>query len=190
MCRAFLWSGAKSTNGEKCKVAWHIACAPKDFGGLGLPDLRIMGYALRLRWEWLWRTDTESTWALLPTPKERMITAMSQASICVQVGDGSSAMFWTDSWLPQGAIAIFAPNLFKAVRRRALSRSVKDAIYQCRWVRDLSGALTAPVLCEYVILWEALEGINLQPTVADRFIWKWTQDGSYSASLHIGPSLE
>jgi hypothetical protein len=59
--RAFLWSGAESTNGRKCKVAWRIACAPKDFGGLGLLDLRIMGYALRLRWEWLWRTDTEST---------------------------------------------------------------------------------------------------------------------------------
>jgi hypothetical protein len=83
-------------------------------------------------------------------------------------------MFWTNRWLPQGAITIFVPNLFRSVGRRALSKSVKDALYQRRWVHDISGALMALVLCEYAVLWEDLEGINLQPTVAYRFIWKWT----------------
>jgi hypothetical protein len=48
--RAFLWSGSESVAGGRCKIAWPIVCAPKEHGGLGIPDLRILGYALRLRW--------------------------------------------------------------------------------------------------------------------------------------------
>jgi hypothetical protein len=36
-------------------VAWRITCSPKDLGGLGVPDLCVMGFALRLCWEWLSR---------------------------------------------------------------------------------------------------------------------------------------
>ena len=46
---AFLWAGTDSVAGGKCKVAWPIVCLPKDHGGLGLPDLRVLGFALRLR---------------------------------------------------------------------------------------------------------------------------------------------
>jgi hypothetical protein len=39
-----------------------------------------------------------------------------------------------------------------------------------------------PVLCDYVLLWEKLERVQLQPAVPDQFVWKWTADGTYSAS--------
>jgi len=58
----------------------------------------------------------------------------------------------------------------------------KDALSGGRWVRHITGAHTAPVLYEYVDLWEKLEGVHLQPLVSDRFIWRWTPDGTYSAS--------
>lgn len=48
-------------------------------------------------------------------------------------------------------------------------------------VRDITGAPTAAVLCEYVILWEKLEHVVLRPSESDRFVWKWTADGTYSA---------
>lgn len=48
-------------------------------------------------------------------------------------------------------------------------RTVKDALFQRRWVRDISGAPTMQVLCEYVELWETLEEIrsicNQQPRI-------------------------
>jgi hypothetical protein len=44
--RAFLWSGTESMSGGKCRVAWRIVCLLKENGGLGVLDLRIMGYAL------------------------------------------------------------------------------------------------------------------------------------------------
>lgn len=39
-----------------------------------------------------------------------------------------------------------------------------------------------PVLYEYVDLWERLEEVILQPAMLDRFIWKWTASGQYTAS--------
>jgi hypothetical protein len=38
------------------------------------------------------------------------------------------------------------------------------------------------MIYEYVVLWEKLESVVLRPHVGDRFVWKWTSDGVYSAS--------
>jgi hypothetical protein len=148
--RAFLWTGSNTVTGGRCKVAWPIVCAPKDHGGLGIPDLRILGYALRLRWEWLRRTRLESAWAALPSAPERKVSSMFKCSVTVEVGDGASTRFWTDSWLPGDPIPTFAPNLFRAIGCRRLGRSVLDALTARRWVRDITGARTAPMILEYL----------------------------------------
>lgn len=41
--RVFLWAGTDSVAGGKCRVVWPAVCSPRDLGGLGLPDLRILG---------------------------------------------------------------------------------------------------------------------------------------------------
>jgi hypothetical protein len=93
-----------------------------------------------------------------------------------------SARFWTDIWLPSGLIKSFAPHLFRAFERRFLKVSVKEALHQRRWVRHINGAHTAPVLYEYVDLWEKLEFVQLRSLASDRFVWRWTPDGAYCAS--------
>jgi hypothetical protein len=57
-----------------------------------------------------------------------------------------------------------------------------DALSHRRWVHHITGALTAPVLCEYVTFLEKLESIELRPLDTDQFDWRWTLDGTYSAS--------
>jgi hypothetical protein len=57
-----------------------------------------------------------------------------------------------------------------------------DALSHHRWVHHITGALTAPVLCEYVTFLEKLESIELRPLDTDQFDWRWTLDGTYSAS--------
>lgn len=89
---------------------------------------------------------------------------------------------WTDSWLPDGPNKSFASVLFQAIPRRRRQRSVLEGLTNRSWVLDISGAPTAAVLCDYVLLWEKLENVQLQPNEPDRFIWKWTPDGKYSAS--------
>jgi hypothetical protein len=81
-----------------------------------------------------------------------------------------------------GAISNAAPNLFKAVGRRRLGRTVKDALSNRQWVRDITGARTGAVLLEYASLWATLENVQLRPLEADRFVWRWTTDGQYSVS--------
>jgi hypothetical protein len=93
--RAFLWAGKEEVSGGRCRIAWPIVCAPKDVGGLSIPDLRILGFALRLRWMWLCRTRPDSSWVLLPSTTEKRVSSMFQSSLFVVIGDGTSAKFWT-----------------------------------------------------------------------------------------------
>jgi hypothetical protein len=75
-----------------------------------------------------------------------------------------------------------ALHLFRAIGCRFLSISVKGALAGHRWVWQITGARTAPVLCDYVELWEKLEAVQLRPFESDRFVWRWSADGKYSAS--------
>lgn len=44
------------------------------------------------------------------------------------------------------------------------------ALHNRRWVRDIMGAPTVLVLCDYIQVWEAIEGVQLNQFKADRFI--------------------
>lgn len=107
---------------------------------------------------------------------------MFSCSVSVVLRDGVSARFWTDAWLPEGPVSSFARNLFLAVGRRFHRTSVQEALSQRRWVRHITGPPTMAVLCEYVDLWAKMESVQLRLLVQDRFVWRWTQDGVYSAS--------
>lgn len=86
--RAFLWSGTDAVVGGKCKVSWPVVCAPKCYGGLGIPDIRILGFALRLRWEWQRRTPDAPPWTRLPSRPKKMVDAMFATSVRIELGDG------------------------------------------------------------------------------------------------------
>jgi hypothetical protein len=49
----FLCKGHKDAHGGHCLVAWDRVCMPKEFGGLGIPNLRKLNLALRAWWLWL-----------------------------------------------------------------------------------------------------------------------------------------
>jgi hypothetical protein len=50
------------------------------------------------------------------------------------------------------------------------------------WVTDIRGAPTVQVIMEYLRVWELMEGVQLQQAVDDRFCWRFSADGVYSAS--------
>jgi hypothetical protein len=139
-CHAFLCVGFDSVSGGSYKIAWPIVRVPKDHGGLGILNLRILGYALQLRWEWLCMTKLVSAWAALPTIPEHKVGSMFNSSVSVEVGDGTTTRLWTDVWLSDRAISKSATNLFKAVGWRCLGRTMKDTVTNRRWVCDNNGA--------------------------------------------------
>ena len=94
--RAFLWKGTESVSGGHCLLAWPKVCRPADLGGLGLPDLAVQGFALRMRWLWLKRTDPNRPWSSLPETSDKVVQAMFNVSLTVVVGDGLASFFWTD----------------------------------------------------------------------------------------------
>ena len=59
---------------------------------------------------------------------------------------------------------------------------MRDALTDRQWARDITGALTVTVLLEFLQVWDLVDAQHLSPHDADRFVWKWTADGSYSAS--------
>lgn len=55
--RNFLWQGRKEGKGGHCLLAWSNVTRPKEMGALGISDLWNLGWALRVRWPSLQKTD-------------------------------------------------------------------------------------------------------------------------------------
>jgi hypothetical protein len=109
LVRGFLWCGSEVAVGGKCAVAWVNAACPVQHGGLGIPNLQLMGFALRLRWLWLDRVDSDKTWSGYFFRADRSAQAFFEASVTMQVDDGSRALFWSDRWLNGCSILQLAP---------------------------------------------------------------------------------
>ena len=61
--RGFLWKGRKDVNGGHCLLAWPKVARPQELGGLGISSLQQLGWALRMRWLWLQKTEPDKPWA-------------------------------------------------------------------------------------------------------------------------------
>lgn len=81
-----------------------------------------------------------------------------------------------------GPLCHYSPNLFATISRAGQKRSIKDAILQNRWARDIVGAPITQVICQYLRVWGILRDLVLDPLQEDWFMWTWTADGKYSAS--------
>jgi len=107
---------------------------------------------------------------------------MFNASIVIELGDGNLSLFWSDHWLGHNSPCLIAPELCKLIKPRTRNtRTVAAALLDKRWIQDITGTLTVQALYEYLILWEAAEGVQLRQGVEDTIKWKWTSDATYSA---------
>jgi len=180
--RNFLWSGKEQAVRGKNLVAWPAVCTPTSCGGLGIIDLRLSGFALRVRWLWMQRTDEDRAWSSLPIKIEPEVQALFDASVTVIVGNGLRTLFWLDNWMDCRSVRSIAPHLIQFISPRiSRKRTIAEALHQKRWIRDIQGGLSVAALRDYVRLWHALIGVTLS-NEPDRFRWKWTSDGSYTAS--------
>jgi hypothetical protein len=146
ICKKFLWVGKDAAVRGKCMVAGDTCCRSTELGGLGIPNLKLQGYALQTKWLWLQKTDNSRAWSQLPLRAEPEVLAFFRAS----TGDGNTSLFWEDRWLNGADVAELAPNLVKqvpgAIRRRL---SVRQGLSNRDWTRFITGALTDMLIAEF-----------------------------------------
>ena len=120
---------------------------------------QLCGYALRMRWLWLRRTDPSRPWLHLTDDREPIVEAMFQNSTYIELGDGNTALFWSDRWLHGTSLEDMAPCLCNAVSARVRAQcTVAQALTNKQWIKDISGALTVQVLvniCTFGIKWSS-----------------------------------
>jgi hypothetical protein len=177
----FLWKCLKDVHGGHCLVAWDRVYMPKEFGGLGIPNLRKMNLALWPRWLWLSRMEASRSWKEFEIQVPPMVTEIFEAATYSVVGNGSATFFWLDSWLPDGHLKDLAPHLFALISRRlSRARLVKDAL-DGGWLDDIPPDLDAPAIEELLAVADHVEGLAITEGVADAFRWSWGGKGSYLA---------
>jgi hypothetical protein len=115
--RGFIWTGFDSASGGKCLVGWAKVAQPTEFGGLRVLDLTMLGYALCLWWEWLKPTELDRMWTTLPSKNDRVIQAMFDVLVTIQVSNDSQARFWSDIWLVGCSLESSFPHVVAAVSK-------------------------------------------------------------------------
>jgi hypothetical protein len=74
-----------------------------------------------------------------------------------------------------------APLIFSMVLKRAANRrTVLEALTNKRWIQDIHEVASWQVLQEFGVCWEALEGVQLQPGMLDKHLWRLSASGQYS----------
>lgn len=179
--RRFLWAGSEEITGARCKVAWTTVAKPVDYGGLGIIELNAFSRALRLRWLWYRWSNPDRPWIGTELPVDDTDLAMFNAATVVTVRNGRKASFWNSSWMEGRPPANLFPLLYRHSRRK--HRSVRDAIENDKWVRDIAYNLNHDLLNEFFRLWVAIHmaGINLDDQGEDSISWTLESSGEYSA---------
>jgi hypothetical protein len=97
--------------------------------------------------------------------------AMFTISLVTSVGNGESTHFWTDKCLHGGSVDQLAPDLSLLIPKRVFKeRTVKDALLNRQWIKDIRGGLHVQALIEFLWLWDVLLGIQLMPGVPDHHL--------------------
>jgi len=155
---------------------------PRELGGLGISDLKNMGWALRMRWLCLHKTEPHQPWSMFPIQVPEQVRAFFAMAIITEVGDGTHTLFWEDRWLHGQRIIDVAPRLHSLVAKKTIKKhTVAEALTEHLWISDIRGASSIGELVEYLDLWDLLTDFSLQPEMEDVHIWRLSPSGQYSA---------
>jgi hypothetical protein len=179
--KGFLWKGREQANGGSCLVAWEKVMRPLDLGGLGIPNLEVMAWALQARWHWQKKTRTDRPWNNLELPSHPNALALLAAAVKTEVGNGNNTLFWTDKWVHGCSVEDLAPNVFACVPVRIRRRqTVAAALTNNGWVSAIRGGLNWVGTVEYLQLWDCVQEFQLSDQ-EDKHIWILEAGGRYSS---------
>ena len=109
-----------------------------------------------MRWLWLQKTEPDKALGGCPNPSAPCGQSFLRVAIVSKVSNGKNTIFWTDRWLHGQSLDQLVPTLFGSVNNKTRKKTVYEAITEMKWVQDIRGAITVPVLTEYEVLGSSL----------------------------------
>jgi hypothetical protein len=107
--------------------------------------------------------------------------ALFSAATLVRVHNGKTVRFWTSSRLSGVSPAAMFPRLYN--RSRNKRQSVRDALQNDNWVRDIIHDITTSEIADYVMLWEIVTetGFDVEDQAEDEIVGTRSPNGIYTA---------
>ena len=121
-------------------VKWEHLCLPKDYGGLGILNTRIMNETLLTKWVWrLYKEDPEDIYCnflKLKYCSSKSFVSLSEKKgsqfwrgiMAVRkklkwgatfiMGNGKNVLFWEDTWVSEVPLKLSFPRIYSYSRKK------------------------------------------------------------------------
>lgn len=168
---SLLWCGKATINGGNCSGAWDMVCTPKWAGGLGVPDLAWLNIAMQARWPWLQCVDHDRPLKEYKITVPKSSLALFRVATRATAGDGMAILFWEGRWMNRERVEEIAPLIYAAIPQRArTSTRLSEALLTGAWVNDVRPGMGFEALQQYLMLWQRLQGFQLQQGTQTFFV--------------------
>jgi hypothetical protein len=111
----------------------------------------------------------------------QLLSSTTQTTL--HLGDGKLFTFWIDPWLDGTTLVSVYLELAATVPARLRrEHTVASALNNNAWIKDVRGALTIPVLAQFIELHHRLSVVVLHHGMQDIITWRWCSSGRFSTA--------
>lgn len=193
--KKFLWKNIAQERGGIHLVNWELVCMPKDFGGLGIIDLKMFNEALLAKWYWYWHKPEQRIWKVLvqatvagerpsdlPRSKFFTMTLKNTREFCDTkmrkiIGNGENTLFWHHNW-GHGILKYVFQLLYQKMDDPTIS--VSQAL-QPHFLQEIATKVdTDDEIAQFEKLQLIISTQDIVLTREDEVIWPLTSDGNFS----------
>jgi len=185
----FLWQGA----GEKFRyhmAKWEMVSRPKDQGGLGIINTKIMNESLLVKWIWKIHLQPDDLWYKILKAKYlgdngffdstgaggsqfwkglHKVKHLFKWGASFTIGNGKLCRFWEDCWLHEVPLKILYGDLYQLVRDPNVF--VNECWNNGSWFVDFKRCLSAYDYDRWLGLLNMLNDCALTDNRADVVHW-------------------
>ena len=193
----FLWQGAE----DKFRyhmAKWEMISRPKDQGGVGIINTRIMNDCLLVKWIWKIFSEPDDLWFKIIKAKYlgdgsffdsktkgssqfwkglHKVKHLFKWGAIFRVRNGNFCRFWQDCWVQNVPLSIAYNKLYSFVRDPACK--VSDCWDEGSWTMDFKRALSAEDYKSWLEICDSLTAYSLNSGDNDVVVWGLEKKGFF-----------